>query len=49
MSMRFRFSYLFCNRENLKYSIEMLANIRKQPDAKEGIQAFFEKRKPNWN
>lgn len=32
----------------LNYSSEVIALNTKHPDAKEGIRAFFEKRKPNW-
>ena len=35
---------------NIKtYTSEILAKIRASDEAKEGLAAFFEKRKPNWN
>ena len=29
-------------------TIERIAQIRSTPEAREGIRAFLEKRKPNW-
>jgi methylglutaconyl-CoA hydratase len=31
-----------------KFTAQMIAQLREGKEAKEGIQAFFEKRKPNW-
>ncbi len=33
----------------LNYSTEVIAANTQHPDAKEGIEAFFEKRTPVWN
>ncbi|KAK8815370.1 hypothetical protein WA158_003582 [Blastocystis sp. Blastoise] len=35
--------------ENMNISVDMLTDIRQGKKAQEGISAFFEKRKPNWN
>ena len=34
---------------NHEYLYNMLEKVKKSSDAKEGIKAFKEKRKPNWN
>ena len=36
-------------KQNLTYATEMLYQLRKDDEAHEGIAAFMEKRKPNWN
>lgn len=36
-------------REALNYSVNVISMNAKHPDAEEGITAFFEKRKPEWN
>ena len=34
--------------EALNYAVEVISANTKHPDALEGIQAFFDKRKPEW-
>lgn len=36
------------NEDTIKESAELIAKIRVSPEAQEGLQAFFEKRKPSW-
>ena len=36
------------NEETIQYTVEALADVWENPEAIEGINAFFEKRKPNW-
>jgi enoyl-CoA hydratase/carnithine racemase len=47
-----RASYLRANdldyRRNIENQIETMCNIMATDDAKEGIRAFMEKRKPHW-
>jgi methylglutaconyl-CoA hydratase len=31
-----------------KYTAEVIANLRKSPEGQEGMDAFLNKRKPNW-
>ena len=42
------FNYLSNQNKNQKYLQKMLKELTKTNDAKEGIKAFIEKRKPNW-
>ena len=32
----------------IRFTVEALADVWENPEAIEGINAFFEKRKPNW-
>jgi methylglutaconyl-CoA hydratase len=34
--------------DNEKYTAEVIANLRKSPEGQEGMDAFLNKRKPNW-
>ena len=34
--------------ETIRFTVEALADVWENPEAIEGINAFFEKRKPNW-
>ena len=43
------FNYLSNQNKNHKYLQKMLKELIKSQDAKEGINAFIEKRKPNWD
>jgi len=36
------------DQETIKFTVEALADVWENPEAIEGINAFFEKRKPNW-
>lgn len=36
-------------RSILEYTVEKIATLRAGPEAQEGMKAFLEKRKPNWN
>jgi methylglutaconyl-CoA hydratase len=36
------------DQETVKFTVEALADVWENPEAIEGINAFFEKRKPNW-
>ena len=36
------------NEETIQFTVEALADVWENPEAIEGINAFFEKRKPNW-
>ena len=36
------------DKETVKFTVEALADVWENPEAIEGINAFFEKRKPNW-
>ena len=42
------FNYISNQNKNQKYLQKMLKELIKTKDAKEGIKAFIEKRKPNW-
>jgi enoyl-CoA hydratase/carnithine racemase len=42
------YNYITNNPDQHKYLLEMLNKAIKSNDAKEGINAFKEKRKPNW-
>jgi enoyl-CoA hydratase/carnithine racemase len=35
-------------RRNVENQIETLCNVFSTPDGREGLRAFLEKRKPNW-
>ena len=34
--------------DTIKFTVEALADVWENPESIEGINAFFEKRKPNW-
>ena len=36
------------DQETVKFTVEALADVWENPEAIEGINAFFEKRKPDW-
>ena len=36
------------DQKTIKFTVEALADVWENPEAIEGINAFFEKRKPNW-
>ena len=36
------------NEDTIKFTIEALADVWENPEAIEGINAFFEKKKPSW-
>ena len=43
-----RINYKEINKRLINLSAEKIANIRIKPEAKEGIDAFLEKKKPKW-